>query len=66
MEYIYSFHTDCEDKDVLGNKGANLVTMTRLNLPVPPGFVVSVQGYNEYKKSGRLSCLLYTSDAADE
>ncbi len=55
MEYIYSFHTDCEDKDVLGNKGANLVTMTRLNLPVPPGFVVSVQGYNEYKKSGRLS-----------
>ncbi|MEI6186592.1 MAG: pyruvate, phosphate dikinase, partial [Dehalococcoidia bacterium] len=43
------------DKAVLGNKGANLVTMTRLGLRVPPGFVVSVQGYNEYKKSGRLS-----------
>jgi pyruvate,orthophosphate dikinase len=28
--------------------------MTGLNLPVPPGFVVSVEGYNEYKKSGRL------------
>ncbi|MCX5993122.1 MAG: PEP-utilizing enzyme, partial [Chloroflexi bacterium] len=55
MEYIYSFHSDCEDKAVLGNKGANLVTMTRLGLPVPPGFVVSVQGYNEYKESGRLS-----------
>jgi len=55
MEYIYSFHSDCEDKSVLGNKGANLVTMTRLGLPVPPGFVVSVQGYNEYKKSGQLS-----------
>ena len=55
MEYIYSFHSDCEDKAVLGNKGANLVTMTRLGLRVPPGFVVSVQGYNEYKKSGRLS-----------
>jgi len=55
MGYIYSFHDDCEDKAVLGNKGANLVTMTRLDLPVPPGFVVSVQGYNEYKKTGRLS-----------
>jgi pyruvate,orthophosphate dikinase len=55
MEYIYSFRGDCEDKAILGNKGANLVTMTKLGLPVPPGFVVSVQGYNEYKKSGRLS-----------
>jgi pyruvate,orthophosphate dikinase len=53
--YIYSFHDDCEDKVVLGNKGANLVTMTKLDLPVPPGFVVSVQGYNEYKKTGSLS-----------
>jgi len=55
MDYIYSFKGDCEDKAALGNKGANLVTMTRLGLPVPPGFVVSVQGYNEYKKMGRLS-----------
>jgi len=55
MGYIYSFHDKCEDKTLLGNKGANLVTMTRLGLPVPPGFVVSVQGYNEYKKTGRLS-----------
>jgi pyruvate,orthophosphate dikinase len=55
MDYIYSFHGNCEDKAALGNKGANLVTMTRLGLPVPPGFVVSVQGYNEYKKTGRLS-----------
>jgi len=54
MEYIYSFHGDCEDKAILGNKGANLVIMTKLGLPVPAGFVVSVQGYNEYKKSGRL------------
>ncbi len=55
MNYIYSFHDDCEDKNVLGNKGANLVTMTKLGLPVPPGFIVSVQGYNEYKKTGCLS-----------
>ncbi|MGA2368105.1 MAG: pyruvate, phosphate dikinase [Dehalococcoidia bacterium] len=55
MDYIYSFRGDCEDKAALGNKGANLVIMTRLGLPVPPGFVVSVQGYNEYKKTGRLA-----------
>jgi pyruvate,orthophosphate dikinase len=55
MGYIFSFHDDCEDKAILGNKGANLVTMTKLDLPVPPGFVVSVKGYNEYKKTGRLS-----------
>ncbi|MBN1375469.1 MAG: pyruvate, phosphate dikinase [Dehalococcoidia bacterium] len=54
MGYIYSFHDGCEDKSLLGNKGANLVTMIKLGLPVPPGFVVSVQGYNEYKKTGRL------------
>jgi len=55
MGYIYSFRDKCEDKALLGNKGANLVTMTRIGLPVPPGFVVSVQGYNEYKKTGRLA-----------
>ncbi len=55
MGYIYSFHDGVEDKSLLGNKGANLVTMTKLGLPVPPGFVVSVEGYNEYKKTGRLS-----------
>jgi pyruvate,orthophosphate dikinase len=55
MKYIYSFFDDCEDKNVLGNKGANLVTMTKLGLPVPPGFVISVQGYYEYKKTGKLS-----------
>jgi len=55
MGYIYSFHDGCEDKSILGNKGANLVTMTRLGLPVPPGFVVSVPGYNEYKHTGHLS-----------
>jgi pyruvate,orthophosphate dikinase len=55
MDYIYSFKGDCEDKAALGNKGANLVIMTKLGLPVPPGFVVSVEGYNEYKKTGRLA-----------
>ncbi|MBI2865917.1 MAG: pyruvate, phosphate dikinase [Chloroflexi bacterium] len=51
---IYWLDEDCEDKSLLGNKGANLVTMTRLGLPVPPGFVVSIQAYHRYKDTGKL------------
>jgi pyruvate,orthophosphate dikinase len=51
---VYKFTDDCEDKILLGNKGANLVTMTRIGLPVPPGFVISIEAYKEYKRTGRL------------
>jgi len=54
MSYIYSFRDACEDKARLGNKGANLVTMTRLGLPVPPGFVLSIEAYTEYKRTSSL------------
>lgn len=54
MASVYRFQDDCEDKNLLGNKGANLVTMTRLGLPVPPGFVVSIDAYLVYKTSRRL------------
>jgi pyruvate,orthophosphate dikinase len=32
-----------EDKALLGGKGANLAEMTRLGLPVPPGFTLSTE-----------------------
>jgi len=54
MSYVYSFQDACEDKDVLGNKGANIATMTRLGLQVPPGFVLSVEAYAQYKRGGSL------------
>ena len=54
MAATYRFLDNCEDKKLLGNKGANLVTMTKLGLPVPPGFVVSIEAYKDYKPSGRL------------
>ena len=54
MSYVYSFQDACEDKDVLGNKGTNLATMTRLGLPVPPRFVLSVEAYAQYKRGGSL------------
>lgn len=54
MANVYSFDGACEDKWMLGNKGANLVVMVRLGLPVPPGFVISVDAYREFKKTGQL------------
>lgn len=54
MTMVYTFDSGCEDKSLLGNKGANLVTMARLGLPVPPGFVVSIEAYKEYKRTRSL------------
>jgi pyruvate,orthophosphate dikinase len=54
MTTIYHFTGAWDDKNLLGNKGANLVAMTKLRLPVPPGFVVSVETYKEYKRTGKL------------
>jgi len=51
---IYSLSDKCEDKDALGNKGANLVSMTRQGLPVPPGLVLSIDAYRSYRDTGEL------------
>jgi pyruvate,orthophosphate dikinase len=34
--------------DLLGGKGANLAEMTRLGLPVPPGFIITTAACREY------------------
>src|SRR5689334_2869272 len=46
VKYVYSFGATKADgsegqKDLLGGKGANLHGMTKLGLPVPPGFTIS-------------------------
>src|ERR1700729_1276932 len=38
--------------DLLGGKGANLAEMTRLGLPVPPGFTITTEACQEYLASG--------------
>jgi pyruvate,orthophosphate dikinase len=32
-----------EDKYLLGGKGANLAEMTKIGLPVPPGFIITTE-----------------------
>ena len=39
-------------KDLLGGKGANLAEMTRIGLPVPPGFIVTTAACRAYLADG--------------
>ncbi len=46
---VYMFtEGNMEMKKLLGGKGANLAEMTRLGMPVPPGFTVTTEACNEY------------------
>jgi pyruvate,orthophosphate dikinase len=54
MTTVYHFTGAWDDKNLLGNKGANLVAMTKLRLRVPPGFVVSIDAYKDYKRTKKL------------
>lgn len=48
-KYIYLFEEgDAEMRALLGGKGANLAEMTRIGLPVPPGFTITTDACNEY------------------
>ena len=40
-------------KGLLGGKGANLAEMTRLGLPVPPGFVITTEACVDYLHRGK-------------
>ncbi|OGO48624.1 MAG: pyruvate, phosphate dikinase [Chloroflexi bacterium RBG_16_63_12] len=39
-------------RDLLGGKGANLAEMTRIGIPVPPGFIVTTKACNAYLAAG--------------
>ena len=43
-KYVYLFEeAEAIDKKLLGGKGAGLAEMTRMGLPVPPGFIVTTE-----------------------
>ena len=53
-KYVYDFtEGDRSMADLLGGKGANLAEMTRLGLPVPPGFTITTEACRAYLKAGR-------------
>ncbi|WP_437645952.1 pyruvate, phosphate dikinase [Sorangium sp. So ce362] len=45
---------DAQQKELLGGKGAGLAEMTRLGIPVPPGFTVTTEVCNAYYAAGRV------------
>jgi pyruvate, orthophosphate dikinase len=56
--YVYYFgngHADGgrEDKAALGGKGANLAEMTRIGVPVPPGFTITTEVCRLYLRDRR-------------
>ena len=56
MKNIYFFGDgkadgSASDKNLLGGKGANLAEMTRLGIPVPPGFTLSTNVCTHYMES---------------
>src|SRR5688500_2974715 len=51
---IYFFDkADVVNKMMLGGKGAGLAEMTRLGLPVPPGFIITSEICEKYYEAGR-------------
>ncbi|MEN9992507.1 MAG: hypothetical protein RLY83_77 [Actinomycetota bacterium] len=55
QKYVYDFtEGDRTMVDLLGGKGANLAEMTKLGLPVPPGFTITTEACNLYLEEGEL------------
>ncbi|MFJ1967319.1 pyruvate, phosphate dikinase [Streptomyces sp. NPDC087903] len=53
VRYVYDFAEGGRDlADLLGGKGANLAEMTRLGLPVPPGFTVTTEACRAFLATG--------------
>ena len=52
-KYVYSFEEGKKEmKSLLGGKGANLAEMSKIGLPVPPGFTITTEACIHYIEIG--------------
>ncbi len=52
-KYVYDFaEGDRSQADLLGGKGAGLAEMSRIGLPVPPGFTITTEACRRYLRDG--------------
>lgn len=59
IRYVYAFEEgNGQDRALLGGKGAGLAEMSRIGLPVPPGFTITTEACNTYQKLGRFPDLM--------
>lgn len=53
-KFVYSFKEgEASMKELLGGKGANLAEMTKIGVPVPPGFTLTTEACQDYYKDGQ-------------
>jgi pyruvate,orthophosphate dikinase len=53
QQWVYAFDDEgATSRDLLGGKGADLAEMTRIGLPVPPGFTITTAACNSYLNHG--------------
>ncbi|GAB5508801.1 MAG: pyruvate, phosphate dikinase [Hyphomicrobiales bacterium] len=57
-QWVYSFgggtaDGDASQRNLLGGKGANLAEMSRIGLPVPPGFTITTEVCTHFYDNGR-------------
>ncbi|MFE2293862.1 pyruvate, phosphate dikinase [Streptomyces sp. NPDC059452] len=65
MTWIHPLSAEVEETaDVLGGKAHGLITLRRLGLPVPPGFVIGTEACRAFLRTGRLPSGLGTELAA--
>ena len=60
MKYVYLFGTkitegNAKQVELLGGKGANLAEMSKLNIPVPPGFTIATSACNLFFKKKKIN-----------
>ena len=54
QKWVYAFEEgDATMRNLLGGKGCNLAEMTRIGLPVPPGFTVTTEACVSYMNTGK-------------
>ncbi|MBP8590890.1 pyruvate, phosphate dikinase [Candidatus Shapirobacteria bacterium] len=54
-QWVFSFNAVPKiDKNLLGGKGAGLAEMTKIGLPVPPGFIITTDACKAYQKNKKL------------
>lgn len=60
LSLIHSFDDLSEGAvDIHGGKGASLITMTGVGMPVPPGFVVTTVAFDAFRASSGISDLIH-------
>jgi len=56
LRKVYGFHEGGIGLEyLLGGKGAGLAEMSRLGIPVPPGFIITTDAWKEYYNTKKLS-----------